>query len=552
MANSQFGFWRSGCFSFAALALSASAAYGVDITSTRSTTESAIFNPATVTVTNSTNYLTTILGSIVGGTPLYNSSFALPFANPIVQTGVGAARLAITAAGGPGINIFGPVLTASSTTTSSVSHSIYILAGTAVASTSENAVGPVTIQTGQRTVCTGINTLPGPMRPACGPGAPVANVAAGQLNVNRNTETTYTIKTDTTTANTTSVSEAYTLTGQVQAIGQVHGLASQAIGDQSERFTRRMLDAANDERAGMTTNSGPIADIVLSTMPQAADTRGRPAAPPAATNWNAFANAYAWRGHRSASGAIPGDRRNAVGIEGGLAFEFNDNIRVGAGASQGRLDLKLTGGHESMRIDLTEFGVFARFREGGFQASAAATMGFGRIGSSIVPLAGAASTASYNARVYSIAGEAGYKFNVSDFQVTPHIGGQFQRISIGSFIETGTFALTSSGGDNNRSKGWAGVSLRRDFQMIGMGAAVLAYGRFLVTNADAANLSASFVGTAVPLTIASPRVSRTGLEAGIAFGFQPVPSVDLTARYDTHVREKLVSHTATAGLRVWW
>src|SRR5690349_13762780 len=81
---------------------------------TTSNTETLVFNPEAVTTVHVTNYSTQILGRLKGGTPLYDQTFGVPFADPIVQGGVVAARAAITMAGGPGVIIGAPVLTDSS------------------------------------------------------------------------------------------------------------------------------------------------------------------------------------------------------------------------------------------------------------------------------------------------------------------------------------------------------------------------------------------------------------------------------------------------------
>lgn len=107
---------------------------GVKTCFVTSQTESLVFNPATVTTTNATNYSTQILGRLNGGTPLYDQTFGVPFNDPIAQAGVTVARAAITTAGGPGVIIGAPVLTASSSNTASTSVTSYALAGTQVTS----------------------------------------------------------------------------------------------------------------------------------------------------------------------------------------------------------------------------------------------------------------------------------------------------------------------------------------------------------------------------------------------------------------------------------
>jgi uncharacterized protein with beta-barrel porin domain len=522
-------------------------------TTSESTRQSVVFNPATVTFANISAFSTTVIGRLTGGAALFNQTYAQPFASTVVQGGVAAARLAVTTAGGPGVMITGPALTASSTVTASTSVTTYRLAATTMAANDTRITfGPDTIQTGALTVCSGIAGLPSSTRPSCGPGTPVAYVLApGETNFNIIRETIFTVDETTQTTTTTTTTETYTLVGTVQAVGQAHGVAGSALIDQSQRFARRLLDEAGGTQPGWT--GGPFGQLATASLPPgvAAYAPGQRSAAAAPTRWVTFANAYGWRGQRSASGGVPGDRRNAAGVEGGIGYDVTDNLRIGAGASTGRLDVKLSGGRESLGIDLTEIGVLARYRDGGFHISGAATHGFGRIGTD-GNVAGFATTASYRARTWSLAGETGYRFNLSALQVTPHLGAQWQRVRTGAFSETGLFALTSPGQSQNRAKGWAGVSLLRNIEVGAINVALFGYGRVFLSNGETANLSASFVGTATPLTITGPRTGRAGFEGGAAIGLQPTPNIDVVARYDAQVRDRLWSHTASAGLRVRW
>ncbi|WP_260583341.1 hypothetical protein [Sphingopyxis sp. PET50] len=73
-------------------------ASGGSTTFSISQTQSLVFNPATTTTTNVTNYSTQIIGRLLGGAPLYDQTFAVAFADPAAQAGVVAARAAITTA----------------------------------------------------------------------------------------------------------------------------------------------------------------------------------------------------------------------------------------------------------------------------------------------------------------------------------------------------------------------------------------------------------------------------------------------------------------------
>ena len=94
----------------AALALASLAtpamAQGV-VTTTTSTTEMLVFNPATVTTTQLNAFSTQVLGRLNGGT-VFNQTFSAAVNDASVQAGFASARLAITASGGPGVVIGAP------------------------------------------------------------------------------------------------------------------------------------------------------------------------------------------------------------------------------------------------------------------------------------------------------------------------------------------------------------------------------------------------------------------------------------------------------------
>lgn len=141
-------------------------------TFTDSATQSVVFNTPTTTTTNIINNSTQIIGRISGGTPLFDQTFAVPFSHPTAQAGVTAARAAITTAGGPGVIIGSPIRTASSSSTTTSSSTLYSLASTNRTFVTTITLGPASVQLGQRTICTGITTLPSSNAPTCGPGSP--------------------------------------------------------------------------------------------------------------------------------------------------------------------------------------------------------------------------------------------------------------------------------------------------------------------------------------------------------------------------------------------
>src|SRR5262249_35752869 len=132
-----------------------------------STRDALVFNAPTVTTNHVNVFSTQIIGRLLGGTPLYDQTFAEAFNSVTVQNALIAARAAITTAGGPGVIIGDPVRTASSTTSSTTSTSTYSLAGPGVATVNTvTTFGPAAIQIGALTTCT-VSALPSGTRPTC-------------------------------------------------------------------------------------------------------------------------------------------------------------------------------------------------------------------------------------------------------------------------------------------------------------------------------------------------------------------------------------------------
>lgn len=522
-----------------------------EFSTTTSQTESITFNPAAVTVTSITNYATQIIGRLAGGAALYDQTFAVAFADPITQAGVAAARLAITAAGGPGVIIGAPVLTASSTVTNSVSTTTYSLAGPPVDTVNPGVVtfGPGNLIVGQLSSCN-VAGLPSTTRPSCQnlAGVPLA-LGENDSNVNVQVDTVFTVDQNTQTTNTTTLFEQYTITGVVQALGRVHALAPSAISDQGERFSQRLRDEAGEGSSGAPSGNASAPIPGLTSYVAMAGRPGVIAGP----GYSAWINGFGWHGRRSGSSGVPGDTRRAAGIEGGFAGDVTDTLRIGFGLDYSQMRLSLKGAGESAQVNLTQVGVFAGWRNGPWHIVGAATAGFGDVSTaSAVPGFGA-SSGDYDARVFSLSGEAGYRFDASGWRLTPHVGAEWRQVNVGAFTEAGALALVSPGGDFNTGKFWAGLRAARTFDMSAMALSFAAYARVVGYTGDEAAIPVTFVAApGVPLVVNAPKLGDFGLETGFSASLAITASADLYASYDLRLRENLVVQTGLAGLRVRW
>lgn len=183
--------------------------------------EQAIFNAPTETSKRVDTYSTQILGVLSTGQTLFDLTFALPFADAIVQASLTDATNALLAGGGLGTTVGSPVLTGGSVTLlNSTGSTTYSLADTAFSVNTVVTFGPAAIQTGQLSACSGISSLPSSTAPVCGPASPQSYaVGDDETNFNTTSTTTYTIDQTRTGTDTYLTSRQYTLTGLVPSAG---------------------------------------------------------------------------------------------------------------------------------------------------------------------------------------------------------------------------------------------------------------------------------------------------------------------------------------------
>lgn len=535
---------------------------------TASTSQSVVLNPATTTTNNVSAYRTEVIAKINGGIPLYDTTFALPFSDPAVQTGVTQARAAITTAGGPGVLITGPTLTSRSTTTSSSSVTTYsfdhstdtpgvttynggrlsinqftinqangavsyngsVIGIVATSVPKANQPGgpfsyivltaldgtPITMLTpdfiqGQRTVCD-VSSLPGTTKPTCATGNGTGvYLPGGQTSINVNTDTAYYINQSTVTTNTTTLFEQWTLFGTVQAFGMVHTAVQSGALDANSRFLRRLGDEAGrgDQR--------PV---------------------------RIWLEGYGVWSREKAQGGISDDNRNLYGIAGGLSARVKPNFTLGFGIDHGNTGISLDSAFaESGKIDLTQIGVNAGYTSGPWFANLAGTYGFGNADTSHA--IGGVSTASYRIRTWGTLAETGYRFDVGGFNITPSLGLDYTNMRSDSFTETGGLALTANGYSTDRTRIWAGLNVGQHLGKFDWSV----YGRLVdVVAGDERLLPVTFYGNAMTVTGVSE--ARIGGDAGARVSYKFAPSAELFVRYDGRFRDGFTAHAATAGLKV--
>ncbi len=475
-----------------------------------SSRESLVFNAPSVTTNRVTIYSTQVLGRLNGGTLLYDQTFGVPFSDPAAQAGIEAARAAITTAGGPGLIIGAPVLTASSTTTATTSSTLYSVAGSNTTTTSETTFGPADIQTGVLSSCS-VGSLPSAARPACTTGGTTFHVGDAEENFNIIQTTQYTIDQATSTTSTTTQFEQWTLFGTVQAFGIVHTAVQSGALDANLRFLRRLGDEAN----------------VGTDEP-----------------FHSWVEGYGVWSHEKAQGGISGDNRNQYGFAGGISALVMPDVTLGVGIDHGNTDITLDRAFvESGGIDLTQIGVNAGLTLSPWFANLAATYGFGD--ADTAHAIGAASTASYGIRTWGMLAETGYRFDLDGFDVAPSVGFDHTDMRSDDFTETGGLALTANGYSTGRTRIWAGLDVGQrlgnfDWSVNGR-----------LVDAVAGNerlLPVTFFNA--PMMVMGISEAEIGGDAGVRVSYKIMADVDLFARYDGRFRDGFTAHAATAGMTV--
>ncbi|MFT4026333.1 MAG: autotransporter outer membrane beta-barrel domain-containing protein [Novosphingobium sp.] len=481
---------------------------------TDSYTESLVFNPATVTTTNVTIYSTQILGRLNGGTPLYDQTFGVPFSDPIAQAGVVAARAAITTAGGPGVIIGAPVLTASSSNIVSSSVTTYSLAGPPVALAPNTVVtfGPADIRIGTLSSCAA-GSLPSTARPSCtNTGGVAYRVGDDETNFNTIHNTQYTIGETTATTNTTTIFEQYTIDGIIRRIGSVHALAADAGGEAAGLFTQRLRLAGDGElRRGF------------------------------------WLTGYGFFGQRGAQGEIAADRRSGEGVTGGFAGRFGDGFSAGVGFDAGRTRLRLPVVGESGTVALVQAGVHVGLDRGPFSLRLSGAYGRGHIETATAPADFAFTTgARYGLRTASLSGEAGYAIPLGGWRLTPALGGEWRHAHTEGFAEPGAYGLSAEANGTGQARGWAGLTLDRS---IGAGGGLRFYARATMQGHDRVVLPVGFTLLGGSMQLESPDYGTFGAEAGASALLPLTPGAYLYAAYDARIRGGLALHMATGGVR---
>ncbi|WP_257546620.1 autotransporter domain-containing protein [Sphingopyxis sp. DBS4] len=468
-----------------------------------SSRESLVFNPATVITNRTAAYSTQIIGRLLGGTSLYDQTFAAAFADPLVQGGVTAARAAITAAGGPGVIVGDPVRIASTTTSTTITGaSTYSLAGPGVVTTTGvTTFGPDTILTGALSTCN-ISSLPSTTRPTCTTGGTSVDLVDADENFNTITDTVYAINETRTDTITDTLREVYELNGQVVAVGTIHAEVQSGLFDLGGRLLGRL--------------AGPMAHNA---------------------GWG---EVYGFRVRQ-------GGRRDATGFAAGFNLALAPQWSLAAGVDHGNLDIDVPGATETGDVTLTEGGAALRFDGGAFTAALSASYGTGKAETLRTIIGNSA--ANYDVRVAGVALDLGYAFKAGEWTLRPVAGIDLVSVRTDDFTESDMLGLRVARQHANRTRASVGLEVSRHWGGIDLSASA----RYLAV-LDGRERSTPVAFAVAPtrllvMTAASePDTALLGARARI-----PVSSkASFFLGYDGRFGGGYTSHAGTIGFALSW
>jgi autotransporter-associated beta strand protein len=501
-------------------------------TATTTLTDALVFNTPTITVQRVSLFETRIIGRLSGGTPLYDQTVKAAFGSTPVLDALAAARLAITAAGSPGVVIISdPVLVSRTVGSATSSASLFSLGGTSQTVTTVTTFGPATVTTGDTRSCAGaIGTLPAGAKPSCAPpGGTPFTVESGTVNVNTVTRTDYAVNEARTDTITETTHETYELTGTVVPIGTVHAAVQSGLFELGERFLARMGEEGAPHRFGR---------------------RGEGATSDKHRGWAEY---YGYRARIDGRGGILAERRDAHGFAVGLSLFAGEAFSIGVAVDRGRLDLAVPGSGETAGVELTQFAASVRYDDGPFSLGLAFTYGSGDVDSRRA-LGDITTSAGYGVDLIGGVAELRYAIDAGDWRIVPVAALDWLRVGSDAFAEAGTFGLRAPNTDRERTRATFGLEAgttipfadgsRLDLTLSGRYAAILSGGE--------RTLPVAF--TLVPGTPLVMRglSERDSAILGVQAAYHCSPGLSLYLAYSGQFGAGYDAQGAVAGVSVRW
>jgi autotransporter-associated beta strand protein len=358
-----------------------------------------------------------------------------------------------------------------------------------------------------------------------------------------------------------------------QLAGELATAAAPAGLEAMNRFLMVMIDpfagvgetpGANAMRAiGFAAEDPPKAANILAYRPMATKAPPEEPAPPA-RRWTAWAAVYGSQSRAGGDAAVGShDRDVRTGnIASGFDYRLAADTAVGLAFSGGAASFALSDGLGSGRGDIYQAGAYGATRWNGFHlaASVAATW-YDLSQSRTVALPGAISTLQGSAAAHGWGGraEAGRRYEVAGFGLTPFAALQTQAIRTPAFSETATagspaFALTYPAQTTTRTRSELGIGADQRLGDAGGGALSVfgraAWGRDFSRDAAISPAFAVLPATTFAIQGAPAAANSALLSAGALWA--NTNGISLRLKADGEFARAATGYAANATLRVAW
>jgi uncharacterized protein with beta-barrel porin domain len=277
-------------------------------------------------------------------------------------------------------------------------------------------------------------------------------------------------------------------------------------------------------------------------------------APPTPPRFRAWAETYGLTAHTGAQTDFPGDSRRTYGGVAGLAMNVAPGAMLGLSVDQSRSRIDITGLPQHATLDLTQVGINGAYELGSWTFSAAGIAGFAGVDSNRDTPSGGA-TASYNAGLWGVIGEASYYIPLGSARIVPKFGADWTQTHTKAYSETGGIdAVMVPEATAERSRIFAGAEIGNTwvagatvFDLAGYAKAVdILSQRVPVLTVSAVS------GPATPITVFGVAEGKFGLDAGVMASVRLSPIARLYALYDGRFRNGFQSNGGTLGLELRW
>lgn len=277
-------------------------------------------------------------------------------------------------------------------------------------------------------------------------------------------------------------------------------------------------------------------------------------APTDQTRWTAWTQLYGIATSTGAQNTYPGDTRRTYGGTAGISLNVTPEATLGLSVDQSHSGIDIVGIPQHAKLDLTQVGLNGAYQWGAWTFSAAGVAGFGNIDSNRDTPSGPA-TASYDAHLWGVIGEANYLIPLGSARIVPKFGADWTQTHADAYTEAGGVdAVSVPSAQAERGRIFAGVEVGNTWATNATVFDLSGYAKamdILVQHVPALTVSAAG-GGATPVTVLGVAESKYGVDAGATASLRLSATTRLFAIYDGKFRDGFTSHGGTLGVEFRW